>query len=59
MSAQDMLLQDVLTTAINAERENIILRDENRHLRRGYFIACYVACASFVLQILALLIFLR
>lgn len=59
MSAQDMLLQDALATAINTERENIALRDENRHLRHGYFIACYVACASFLLQMLALILFLR
>lgn len=55
MTGQEMLLQDALATAIETEKENIELRQENQRLRRGYFIPCYVVCAILALQVVILL----
>ncbi len=62
MNAQEMLLEDALSTAIQKEEENITLRDENHslrcentHLRRGYFLVFYVFSIVLLIQLAIIL----
>ncbi len=62
MNAQEMLLEDALSTAIQKEEENILLREENhslrsenRHLRKGYFLVFYAFAVLLLAQIAVIL----
>lgn len=62
MNAQEMLLEDALSTAIQKEEENISLRkenlslrSENRHLRKGYFLVFYAFAVLLLAQIAVIL----
>ena len=62
MNAQEMLLEDALSTAIQKEeenlslrKENLSLRSENRHLRNGYFLVFYASAIVLLTQIAVIL----